>query len=114
MPLGNSTRSGRHDSPNPFPSRGKKRNRTEAFRKVHDEQQKSQVAPAVPSFGNALPVDLPVKPPVPESKKKRKKKRRYNQLGLTPKNEEHESSEEEDDQDEEAKLAAAVGGEPQQ
>lgn len=68
----------------------------------------------MPSFGNALPVDLPVKPPVPESKKKKKKKRRYNQLGLTPKTEEHESSDEEDDQDEEAKLAAAAGGEPQQ
>ncbi|KAL8827059.1 MAG: hypothetical protein Q9191_003415 [Dirinaria sp. TL-2023a] len=114
LPLGNNTRSTRHDSPNPFPGRGRKRNRTEAFRKTHDDQQKSKVAPAVPSFGSALPVDLPVKPPVPEPKKKRKKKRRYNQLGLTPKTEEHESSDEEDDQDEEAKLAAAAGGEPQQ
>ena len=114
LPLGNNTRSIRHNSPNSFPARGRKRNRTEAFRKTHDDQQKSQVAPAVPSFGNLLPVDLPVKPPVPDSKKKRKKKRRYNQLGLTPKTEEHESSDEEDDQDEEAKLAAAAGGESQQ
>jgi hypothetical protein len=76
---------------------------------------KTQVAPAVPSFG----IPLPLKPPAPlETGRKRKKKRRHNQLGLTPKALEHESSEEEgNDIDEEAKLAVAagfVGSEPQQ
>jgi hypothetical protein len=76
---------------------------------------KTQVAPAVPSFG----IPLPLKPPAPlETGRKRKKKRRHNQLGLTPKTLEHESSEEEgNDIDEEAKLAVAagfVGSEPQQ
>ncbi|KAL8791031.1 MAG: hypothetical protein Q9213_000238 [Squamulea squamosa] len=67
----------------------------------------TQVAPAVPSFGNPLPV----KPPAPmiEAKKaKRKKKRRVNQLGLTPKTDEHVSSSEEEDVDEELKLATTV------
>lgn len=66
-----------------------------------------QAAPAVPSFGNPLPV----KPPAPDNMTRapKKKKRQHNQLGLTPKAEEHESSEE-DDVDEEAKLAAAVAG----
>lgn len=71
--------------------------------------RKSQVAPAVPSFGNPLPT----KPPAPEveaKKPKKKKKRRTNQLGLTPKTEEHlSSSEEEDEVDEELKLAKSVG-----
>lgn len=67
----------------------------------------TQVAPAVPSFGNPLPV----KPPAPQietKKAKKKKKRRVNQLGLTPKTVEHASSSEEDDIDEELKLAATV------
>ncbi|KAL8691384.1 MAG: hypothetical protein Q9218_003378 [Villophora microphyllina] len=79
----------------------------------NDSGRPTQVAPAVPAFGNPLPV----KPPSPqppasqaEVKKpwpKKKKKRRVNQLGLTPKAEEHVSSSEEED--EEAKLAAKVG-----
>ena len=70
----------------------------------------TEVAPAVPSFGNPLPV----KPPVPQieaKKSKKKKKRRVNQLGLTPKNDEHVSSSEEEDIDEELKLAAAATAE---
>lgn len=68
----------------------------------------TQVAPAVPSFGNPLPVKPPV-PQVETKKAKKKKKRRVNQLGLTPKTVEHvSSSEEEDDIDEELKLAATV------
>ena len=121
MPLGNrpsgASRSARYDSPNSFTGRGTKRNRTEAFRKTSDARPSTQVAPAVPSFGNPLPNTLPTKPPVPveNAKKKKKKKRRHNQLGLTPKTEEYVSSEEDqDDQDEEAKLAAAAGGELQQ
>ena len=115
MPLGNnsprSSGSIRHHSPNPFPARGKKRNRSEAFRQPKDFRPNLQAAPAVPSFGNPLPVNLPIKPPGSgANSKKRKKKRRHNQLGLTPKTEDHESSEEEDDHDEEAKLAAAAGG----
>ena len=80
-----------------------------------------QVGPAVPSFGNPLPDNLPSRPPfnpMPGDnvrRPKRKKRRRHNQLGLTPKTEEHESSEEEeDDQDEESKLGAAVGATSQQ
>ncbi|KAL8768698.1 MAG: hypothetical protein Q9209_005116 [Squamulea sp. 1 TL-2023] len=67
----------------------------------------TQVAPAVPSFGNPLPVKPPT--PVIEAKKaKKKKKRRVNQLGLTPKTDEHVSSSEEEDVDEELKLATTV------
>ncbi|KAL8872743.1 MAG: hypothetical protein Q9174_001682 [Haloplaca sp. 1 TL-2023] len=82
-----------------------------------DFKRKTEVAPAVPSFG----IPLPTKPPVPEieaRKPKKKKKRRVNQLGLTPKTEDHvSSSEEEDEIDEEAKLArsaVASGGSGQQ
>ncbi|KAL8879995.1 MAG: hypothetical protein Q9192_008116 [Flavoplaca navasiana] len=75
----------------------------------------TQVAPAVPSFGNPLPVKPPI-PQVEAKKSKKKKKRRVNQLGLTPKNDEHVSSSEEEDIDEELKLAAAAsaGGTTQQ
>lgn len=69
--------------------------------------RKTHVAPAVPSFGNPLPL----KPPISKTEDKKpgkKKKRRINQLGLTPKNEEHVSSSAEEDADEEVKLAAAV------
>ncbi|KAL8664806.1 MAG: hypothetical protein Q9168_007838 [Polycauliona sp. 1 TL-2023] len=67
----------------------------------------TQVAPAVPSFGNPLPVKPPA-PQVESKNSKKKKKRRINQLGLTPKTDEHVSSSEEDDMDEESKLAATV------
>ncbi|KAL8712401.1 MAG: hypothetical protein Q9220_003249 [cf. Caloplaca sp. 1 TL-2023] len=69
---------------------------------------RTQVAPAVPSFGNPLPVKPPAS--LPEAKKpKKKKKRRVNQLGLTPKADEHvSSSEEEEDVDEELKFASAA------
>ncbi|KAL8640599.1 MAG: hypothetical protein Q9226_008728 [Calogaya cf. arnoldii] len=67
----------------------------------------TQVAPAVPSFGNPLPVKPPA-PQVESKKSKKKKKRRVNQLGLTPKTDEHVSSSEEDDIDEDVKLAATV------
>lgn len=100
----------RHDSPNPFTdhrSRGQRRHHdgSSSHRRFNT---KSQVAPAVPSFGNPLPV----KPPAPQemARRPKKKKRRHNQLGLTPKNLEHESSEEEEnDVDEEAKMAVAAG-----
>ena len=115
LPLGNhpphSSGSARHGSPKPYPGRGKKRNRSEAFHQPNQSQFRPQAAPAVPSFGNPLPVDLPTKlPEYGANGKKKKKKRRHNQLGLTPRTEEHESSEDEDDQDEEAKLAAATSG----
>lgn len=91
-------------------SRGQKRGHQDAFSRSTASTKpviKTQVAPAVPSFG----IPLPVKPPVPlETIRKRKKKRRHNQLGLTPKTVEHESSEEDgNDVDEEAKLAVAAG-----
>lgn len=100
----------RHDSPNPFPD-----HRSRGQRRHHDGSggqrrfnTKTPVAPAVPSFGNPLPV----KPPAPQemARRPKKKKRRHNQLGLTPKTLEHESSEEEEnDVDEEAKLAVVAG-----
>lgn len=101
------------DSANHFSShrsRGQKRGHQDAFNGSPPSTKpvvKTQVAPAVPSFG----IPLPVKPPAPlETGRKRKKKRRHNQLGLTPKTLEHESSEEEgNDIDEEAKLAVAAG-----
>lgn len=91
-------------------SRGQKRGHQDAFSGSLPSTKpvvKTQVAPAVPSFG----IPLPVKPPVPlEPVRKRKKKRRHNQLGLTPKTVEHESSEEDgNDVDEEAKFAVAAG-----
>ena len=90
--------------------RGQKRGYSETFGGVRSQKPRPQAAPAVPSFGSALP--LPVKPPAPQDlgKRSRKRKRNYNSLGLTPKTEEHESSEEEDDADEESRLAAAVAG----
>ena len=101
--------SGRHDSPNVFPGdrgRGEKRGHGEGCNRPRNQNQRTQVAPAVPSFGSLLP--LPLKPPAlsGSTRKPRKKKRKQNQLGLTPKADEHESSEEEDDTDEEARLAA--------
>lgn len=100
-------------STNHFPghrSRGQKRGYQDAFSRSAASVKpvlKSQVAPAVPSFG----IPLPIKPPVSlETIPKRKKKRRHNQLGLTPQTVEHESSEEDgNDVDEEAKLAVAAG-----
>ena len=101
----------RHSPPNSFPGnrgRGHKRVHSDAFGPKHRTPMRTPAPPAVPSFGNPLPV----KPPVPQenSKRPRKKKRKHNQLGLTPKAEEHESSEEEEDVDEEAKLAASQSG----
>ena len=100
----------RHYSPNPFPAhrgRSQKRMHSDAFGAPRGAVSRAPAPPAVPSFGNALPV----KPPLPQEsgKKPRKKKRKHNQLGLTPKVEEHESSEEEEDVDEESKLAAQAG-----
>lgn len=104
--------SGRHESPKFFPGqrgRGQKRGHEDAFSRPRNQNHRTQVAPAVPSFGSPLP--LPTKPPMLHEsiRKPRKKKRKQNQLGLTPKAEEHESSEdEEDDADEEARLAAVA------
>ena len=100
----------RNYSPSPFPSyrgRGQKRMHSDAFGSSRTSVLRTPAAPAVPSFGNALPV----KPPLPQEngKKPRKKKRKHNQLGLTPRTEEHESSEEELDVDEEKKLAVQAG-----
>ncbi|KAL8821496.1 MAG: hypothetical protein Q9223_000462 [Gallowayella weberi] len=70
--------------------------------------RKTQVAPAVPSFGNPLPLKPPA--PEPETKKpKKKRKRRVNQLGLTPNADEHVSSSEEEEVDEELRLATTNG-----
>ncbi|KAL8943531.1 MAG: hypothetical protein Q9216_000989 [Gyalolechia sp. 2 TL-2023] len=82
------------------------RGRADVACSVHESSRKTQVAPAVPSFGNPLPT----KPPAlqEDSKKLKKKKRRVNQLGLTPKSEEHLSSSEDEDADEELKLASSV------
>lgn len=91
--------------------RGQKRGHADAFGRAKHQNPRTHASPAVPSFGG--PLQLPLKPPVPQEnvRRPRKKKRKHNQLGLTPKTEEHESSEEEeDDADEESKLAAAVGG----
>ena len=100
-------RSGGHTSLDAFPGncgRGQRREHRDVYNRTRDPNQPSQAAPAVPSFGDQLP--LPLKPPaLPENTKRpRKKKRKLNQLGLTPKAEELESSEE-NDTDEEAKLA---------
>ncbi len=105
--------SGRHESPKTLTrdrGRGQKRGYGEIHNRPRNQNQRVQVAPAVPSFGSPLP--LPSKPPAlhGNTRKPRKKKRKHNQLGLTPKAEQHESSEEEDDTDEEARLAAAAAG----
>lgn len=81
----------------------------------HINKPKVQVAPAVPSFGFALPqapdLTLPSKPLAAgetNEKRRNKKKRKTNQLGLTPKGEQHESSDE--DIDEEAAYAGSAPG----
>lgn len=104
-------RSGGHESLDAFPenrARGQKRGPGESHNRPRNQNQRTHVAPAVPSFGSQLP--LPLKPPAlhGSTRKPRKKKRKHNQLGLTPKAEEHESSEEEEDTDEEARLAAVA------
>lgn len=100
-----------HESTDAFSenrARGQKRGDRESYNRPRNQNQRTQIAPAVPSFGSQLP--LPLKPPALHgtTRKPRKKKRKHNQLGLTPKAEEHESSEEEEDTDEEARLAAVV------
>lgn len=105
---------GSHKPSNPFSGhrgRGHKRGHGDGVGRSRNQSTRPQVAPAVPSFGGALP--LPVKPPAPQDhgRRPRKKKRKHNQLGLTPKAEEHESSEEEeDDADEESRLATIAAG----
>jgi len=114
IPMGLQT--ARHDKTSPFPGyrgRRQKRGHGEALGRQRNHNPRPHAAPAMPSFGGALP--LPMKPPASQehARKPRKKKRKHNQLGLTPKTEEHESSEEEeeeDDADEEARLAAVVAG----
>ncbi len=91
--------------------RGQKRGHGEAFGRSGIQRLRTQVAPAVPSFGDPLPV--PPRPSLAQesSNKHVKKKRKANQLGLTPKVEEFGSSDEEDDDvDEESKLASGAGG----
>ncbi|EAW15115.1 CCCH zinc finger protein [Aspergillus clavatus NRRL 1] len=88
---------------------GAKRDRASAFGgKPQPVAPRVPAPPAVPSFGNPLPVKPP--PAADNAPKPKKKKRKHNQLGLTPKTEEHESSEEEDDVDEESRLAPAGAG----
>ena len=105
-------RSGGHASLSVFSGnrgRGQRREHGENHNRTRYQNQRTQVAPAVPSFGSQLP--LPIKPPALHGDTRtpnKKKKRRSNQLGLTPKVEEHESSEEEDDTDEEAKFAGVT------
>lgn len=85
-----------------------RRGNPDAANAINSSSRKTQVAPAVPSFGNPLPLKPPI-PQMEEKKPSKKKKRRVNQLGLTPTNNEHVSSSEEEDVDEESKLATAVG-----
>ncbi|KAL9611799.1 MAG: hypothetical protein Q9167_003567 [Letrouitia subvulpina] len=85
---------------------GCKRRHTDAFGQSQS-RQKTQVAPAVPSFGNALPLKPP---PQQDSRKSNKKRRTHNQLGLTPRKEDHESSSEEGNVDEEVQFASATDG----
>ncbi|KAL8907600.1 MAG: hypothetical protein Q9207_001337 [Kuettlingeria erythrocarpa] len=95
---------GRGRGPGPFNRRGN----ADAPTASHAFARKTQVAPAVPSFGNPLPLKPPI-PHVEDTKPGKKKKRRANQLGLTPKTDEQISSSEEEDADEEVKLGAAAG-----
>ncbi|KAL8920176.1 MAG: hypothetical protein Q9208_006422 [Pyrenodesmia sp. 3 TL-2023] len=108
-------RRGGHPSPNQH-SRGRGRGQGSFSRRGNSDapttsyapSRKTQVAPAVPSFGNPLPLKPPT-PNVEDKKPGKKKKRRGNQLGLTPRTDEHISSSEEEDTDEELKLAVAAG-----
>lgn len=105
----------RYDSPKPYSelrNRGQKRQHDGVAGQRRQKnkasaENKTKVAPAVPSFGTPLPVSLP--PSQETEEKPKKKKRRHNQLGLTPKSLEYESSEDENDVDEEFKLANAAG-----
>ena len=102
----------RGNSSGSFPghrSRGQKRGHWEAFGRRDNSNPKTEVAPAVPSFGAPLPTAINSSKTQDQKKRTKKRRRKHNVLGLTPMAEEHESSaEEEDDVDEEAKLAAAV------
>ncbi|KAL8635356.1 MAG: hypothetical protein Q9228_007142, partial [Teloschistes exilis] len=86
------------------------RGRHESGNSFKESSRLTQVAPAVPQFGNPIPGKPPNSEPLADQLEakmtKKKKKRRVNQLGLTPKAEEHVSSSEEED--EEAILAATV------
>ncbi|KAF2143653.1 uncharacterized protein K452DRAFT_296654 [Aplosporella prunicola CBS 121167] len=68
---------------------------------------KPQAAPAVPSFGFALPSQPGATTAEVNDSGHKNKKRKFNQLGLTPRSDVREDSE--DDVDEEAKAAAAGG-----
>ncbi|KAL8760494.1 MAG: hypothetical protein Q9184_003327, partial [Pyrenodesmia sp. 2 TL-2023] len=108
-------RGGGHPSPDQR-GRGRVRGRGSFNRKgnldaptpSHAPSRKTQVAPAVPSFGYPLPLKPPT-PNVEDKKLGKKKRRRLNQLGLTPKTDEYISSSEEEDADEELRLAVAAG-----
>ncbi|KAL9128803.1 MAG: hypothetical protein Q9217_002584 [Psora testacea] len=103
----------RRGSPHSFPGyrgHGQRRGH-EAYGRSDNLRRKTEVAPAVPSFGEPLPKFGYRSEPQEQPHKPKKRPRKQNQLGLTPKTEEHESSgEEEKDVDEEMKLASAIGG----
>ena len=82
----------------------------QAYGRDHNRGPKSEIAPAVPSFGTPLPTIVVPPEPQGQSKVAKQRGRKHNQLGLTPKTEEHESSEEEDDADEETHRGAAGAG----
>lgn len=96
---------------NPYQGSHASLNSARTSQQQRPPKAKVNVAPAVPSFGFALPT-VSQQPPssvdaVDNSSKK--KKRKFNQLGLTPKSEEHEDSED-GDVDEEAAFQKASEG----
>lgn len=85
-----------------------KRTHKQAFDTSRQHTPSGFAAPAVPSFGYALPLPIPSTLPSKEiTAAEPKKKCTFNRLGLTPRKEEHESSE--DDADEESRLALNHG-----
>lgn len=94
-----------HGNQGPKPKPAQKRDHSSAFNKPQSTAPRTPAAPAVPSFGNPLPLKPPPVADSTANRKAKKRKRKHNQLGLTPNTEDHESSEEEADEDEESKLA---------
>ena len=97
-------------SSNPYQGSHASPNSARTSQQQRPPKAKVDVAPAVPSFGFALPT-VSQQPPSVDAfdNSSKKKKRKFNQLGLTPKSEEHEDSDD-GDVDEEAAFQKASEG----
>ncbi|OCL06857.1 hypothetical protein AOQ84DRAFT_68967 [Glonium stellatum] len=97
-------------SSNPYEGSHASPNSTRNSLQQRPPKAKVDVAPAVPSFGFALPtVSQQSSSPADAAENSSRRKRKFNQLGLTPRSEERENSGDEE-VDEEAAFQSAVEG----